>query len=230
MFSLLLLPFLVCPIHSLSVPSHHVIHEKRDSASTKWVKRGYPDSTAVLPMRIGLTQSSVEHAHGHLMDVSEPTSPNYGKHWTSEKVHQAFQPSNATIEAVTQWLEESGISSSRISQSPNKGWLNFGATVKEAEKLLYTQYHILEHTTRGHLTVACDEYHVPKHVREHVDFITPGIHAGHLRMFPDEGGKLSSFPKSATSDHHYRKLLECNQKAKGPEGQETPQSKSAKAH
>ena len=183
--------FLFWPIHALKAPTHHVVHERRDVTSNKWIKRGHPESRAVLPMRVGLTQSSLEDAHGHLMDVSDPTSPNYGKHWTSDQVNEVFQPSNDTVQAVKQWLEESGISSSKISQSPNKIWLNFGATVEEAERLLYTKYDVFEHKMKGDLTVACDEYHLPKHVREHVDFITPGIHVGHLKMYTNDGGRFS---------------------------------------
>ncbi|KAI9667642.1 MAG: hypothetical protein M1821_000459 [Bathelium mastoideum] len=197
---------LISPISSLKAPAHHVVHERRDVSSKKWVKRGRPESTAVLPMRIGLAQNSLDDAHGHLMDVSDPTSPNYGKHWTSEQVNDVFQPSNDTIQAVTQWLEESGISSSRIRQSANKVWLNFGATVREAERLLYTDYHIFEHRMKGDMAVACDQYHLPKHVREHVDFITPGIHVGHLRMYPDDNVSSRKELKKR-KDQKFRKRL-----------------------
>ena len=179
---------LTLPIHALHVPTHHVVHERRDVTSKKWIKRGHPESSSILPMRIGLAQSSLDDAHGYLMDVSSPASPNYGKHWTSKQVNEAFEPSDATIRTVKQWLEESGISSSRISQSANKAWLNLGVSVKEAEKLLYTKYHIFEHKMKGDLTVACDEYHVPGHIHDHVDFITPGIHVGHLKMLPTGNG------------------------------------------
>lgn len=43
------------------------------------------------------------------------------------------------------------------------------------EELLHTEYHVYEHTTSGTKTVACDQYHVPVDIQEHVDYITPGI-------------------------------------------------------
>lgn len=55
----------------LAVPTSvpHVVHEKREFTSPKWVKRGrlHPEST--FTVRIGLTQSNLHLAHGYLMDV-----------------------------------------------------------------------------------------------------------------------------------------------------------------
>ncbi|KAL9095883.1 MAG: hypothetical protein Q9165_001880 [Trypethelium subeluteriae] len=200
---LILVSSFLCAVNAFKAPVHHVVHEKRDTTSNKWVKRGTPERRATIPVRIGLVQSSLEDAHGHLMDVSDPASPNYGRHWTTDQVNEVFQPSNDTTQNVKQWLEESGISSSRISRSANNAWLNFQATIEEAEKLLYTKYHIFEHRANGHLSLGCDEYHLPKHVREHVDFVTPGIHVGHLRMHQNDGVSSSSTLKK----RKYQKLL-----------------------
>lgn len=126
-------------------------------------------------MRIGLTQSNLDNAHNHLMDVSNPDSPNYGKHWTPEEVVEAFQPSNETVSAVKDWLVEAGISLGRITHSDNKGWFAFHATAEEAEDLLMTEYHEYEDLHTGGVMPACDEYHLPKHIQEHVDYVTPGV-------------------------------------------------------
>lgn len=56
------------------------LHEKRSSAPKAWKRseRVHPD--AILPIRIGLTQSNLENIYEHLMDVADPDSPNFGKH------------------------------------------------------------------------------------------------------------------------------------------------------
>lgn len=56
------------------------LHEKRSSTPKAWKRseRVHPD--AILPIRIGLTQSNLENIYEHLMDVADPDSPNYGKH------------------------------------------------------------------------------------------------------------------------------------------------------
>lgn len=61
------------------------------------------------------------------------------------------------MDAVTDWLINSGISPRKISQSVNKQWIQFDATTAEAEKLLKTKYHAYEHVTSGRTNVACDE-------------------------------------------------------------------------
>lgn len=73
------------------------------------------------------------------------------------------------------WLIDSGISNSRITHSDNKGWFAFFATAQEAENLLKTEYHEYEDSATGGIIPACDQYHLPKHIREHVDFISPGV-------------------------------------------------------
>jgi tripeptidyl-peptidase I len=87
---------------------------------------------------------------------SHPSSPNYGRHWTSEKVAQTFAPDEDTITHVKNWLVSAGISPKRIRQSINKGWLTFNATVNEAENLLHTKYHQYEDSETGHAVPACE--------------------------------------------------------------------------
>lgn len=44
-------------------------------------------------MRIALSQNNLHQAHDWLMEVSSPGSEAYGKHWSAEKVANAFAPS-----------------------------------------------------------------------------------------------------------------------------------------
>lgn len=107
---------------------------------------------------------------------SHPSSDNYGRHWTSEDVIKTFQPSKKTVDSVLDWLVDlGGISRGRITHSDNKGWLAFDATAWEVEKLLHTEFNELEHTLTGNAVVACDAYHVPKSIQDHIDYVTPGV-------------------------------------------------------
>lgn len=47
----------------------HVMHEKRQAPASDWVKVARIESTAILPMRIGLTQSNLDKGHDFLMEV-----------------------------------------------------------------------------------------------------------------------------------------------------------------
>jgi len=64
----------------------HVVHEKR-SPSSKWARRDVKiNRDATIPMSIGLKQRNLDNAYELLMDISHPTSPNFGKHWSPQKV------------------------------------------------------------------------------------------------------------------------------------------------
>jgi tripeptidyl-peptidase-1 len=57
----------------------HVMHEKRQTPSSDWVKVARIERTAILPMRIGLTQSNLDKGHDLLMEVYDP---DFLPHWS----------------------------------------------------------------------------------------------------------------------------------------------------
>lgn len=91
-----------------AVPDTHVVHEKREWESSRWVRRGRIADDALLPVRIGLTQTNLDRVHEHLMALSDPKSKTYGQTWTAEEVVEAFKPSDESVKAVKQWLAEEG--------------------------------------------------------------------------------------------------------------------------
>lgn len=52
-----------------AAPSTHVLHQKRDFSTSRWTRRSRVSSSAILPMRIGLTQSDLDMGYDWLMDV-----------------------------------------------------------------------------------------------------------------------------------------------------------------
>ena len=162
--------------YAIAAPStNYVRHEKRDFLPPGWKKHEKPSSSTILPMRIGLTQSNLDKGYDYLMEVSHPESPRFGQHWTAKQVAETFAPNEESVDAVLAWLKNSGIGSDRVSRSQSMGWLNFDATVAEAESLLKTEYHIHRHNS-GKPHVGCSHYHIPEHLQPHVDFVTPTVH------------------------------------------------------
>ncbi|KAK3937810.1 peptidase S8/S53 domain-containing protein [Diplogelasinospora grovesii] len=195
------------------IPPTHVTHERHTRNHLDgWIKREHADPKAMLPVRIGLRQSNLQSGHDLLMDISNPKSPNYGKHLSSEDVVELFSPPDESVLAVKRWLTSSGIQPGRISQSANKQWLQFDAPVSEVERLLFTYFHVFEHPESGIQNIACSDYHVPGDVTRHVDYITPGIRllsAGYsehsLRRM-----RRRSLPVPTVSRHHDRKGMEAD--------------------
>ncbi|KAL6720032.1 Tripeptidyl-peptidase sed1 [Lecanora helva] len=166
--SVLVSTFAVCAL-AAPAPSpafNHVLHEKRAFAPHAWEKRERVDPEQLLPVRIGLTQSNLDKGPGLLDEISDPASPRYAQHYTAEEIHDLFAPHKKTVEAVNEWLTTSGIEGGRVSQSVNKQWLQFDASVAEVESLVKTEYHHYAHYATGKTNIGCDD---------HIDYITPGI-------------------------------------------------------
>jgi tripeptidyl-peptidase-1 len=70
---------------------------------------------------------------------------------------------------------DSGIRENRISQSTNKAWLQFDASIREMEQLFQTKYYYYEHVDGGPKHIGCEDYKVPTTLSEHMDYITPGV-------------------------------------------------------
>ncbi|KAH8688998.1 putative protease S8 tripeptidyl peptidase I [Talaromyces proteolyticus] len=156
-------------------PGSHILHERRSYTPASWIKRSQAPRDMLLPIRVGISSQNIDQGHDYLMDISDPTSENFGRHWTPEQVHDFFSPSKEVVEEVRQWLVLSGIEKHRHNVAPSRGNVQFHATVDEAEALLGTRYDVWEHVDTGRMSVSCDEYHVSSDIRHHIDFITPTI-------------------------------------------------------
>lgn len=124
---------------------HHVVHERRAAEPLAWSLARRLESDKILPMRFGLAQRNVDRIEDMLMEVSHPDSPTYGQHYSAAQIVDTFSPSKETIEAVTNWLTDSGFSRDRLRLAPNNGWIHINATVAEVEELLKTEYHVYSH-------------------------------------------------------------------------------------
>ena len=74
--------------------------------------------------------------------------------------------------------------------SKGSNWVTFHATVGEAESLLKTKYLAFEHAETGAPHIACEEYSIPKHLSDHIDFVTPTLHFD-VKPEAPKGGRLS---------------------------------------
>ncbi|KGO73973.1 Peptidase S8/S53, subtilisin/kexin/sedolisin [Penicillium italicum] len=162
---------------AMGVPraQNYQLHERRDFVPKSWIEGKKLDGNVLLPVRIGLTQSNLDYGQELLMDLSNPYSSRYGQHLSTDEVYDLFAPTEKSVNDVRSWLESAGIAKDRITQSINKQWIQFDADAEELESLLHAKYYVYSHAETGRSHVACREYYLPNSVREHVDYITPGI-------------------------------------------------------
>lgn len=126
-----LLCLAVVPLRSVNA----VVHEKRDVPLQGLKGRQRIEQHALLPMRIGLRQNqhAEVNAENWLMSVSDPLSPDYGRHWSQDEVIEAFKPSQETVDKVTAWLHSHGIFD--FTHTDNKMWFAFDTSVEKAESM-----------------------------------------------------------------------------------------------
>lgn len=166
--------------------SRSVIHERRNlDNKSLWSRRERIAPDEVFEMRIGLTQQNTHLGHDMLMEVSDPRSPNYGKHLSVGEIVDAFAPSDEVIEDTGLWITSTlGIGKERLSLGAGKGWLTFSSSIQEAEALLDTEYWLYEHEVDGQMAVGTDYYRVPEELAEHIDFVFPGVVLGEIKNSP----------------------------------------------
>lgn len=99
-----------------------------------------------------------------------------------------------------------------IKQTKSGNWITFDATADEAEALLKTEYHVYEYEN-GHPHVACEEYSLPKNVREHIDFVTPSVHFD---------AKIKSRSEESSAELSKRDVVGAAKKVGKPGGWSTP--------
>ena len=164
-----------------------VRHEKRSISldAYAWTRKSAAPGDTILPLRIALASPTAEDlGHEKLMDVSDPTSPNFGKHWTPRQVSEFFAPSPAAVRSVQNWLSSSGLARSRQEVGPSRASISVNATVSEAESLLHTKYHVWERDgdddQASATSISCDEYYVPESLQQYISFISPTVNLHYL--------------------------------------------------
>ena len=152
-----------------------VVHERRAMTPRGWSLQRRADSDLVIPLSFALAQSNVHDLESYLLDIADPASPNYGKHWTPAKVAETFRPSRATVDVVHSWLAvDNGISLDNIQLSRNGDALHVNVTIAEAERILGAEYFVYEHES-GRERVGCHRSPtLPEHIAKHVDYVSPG--------------------------------------------------------
>jgi subtilase family serine protease len=107
----------------------------------------------------------------YLMQVSDPSSPIYGKYLTMEEVHAFTSPSPKSVNAVLSWLRSEGIN----------GYMSLGGDfiqaeipVSSAKRLFNTEsFHEFHHEKKGHVIHrSTDAFALPAEISSHVDFLS----------------------------------------------------------
>lgn len=208
---LLFIHWLLCSytIKASQVVSHStVVHGKRES-SNGWIPVRRADKDSLVHVGIALTQQNVDTAELELHRVSDPSSPDFGQHWSPSRVMKWFSPPIESVSNVVQWLNQSGIPSACITSSSGGSWLRFHASVSELENLLSTSYYTYTRSASDAVHLGCEEYSVPRRLAKHINFITPTVHPEVSDPKKVRKRTIFATPSSSTIDFSSANISQC---------------------
>ncbi|TDL17183.1 hypothetical protein BD410DRAFT_807518 [Rickenella mellea] len=138
-----------------------------------FVSKGPAAADTQLNLRIALVQSDTAGLEAALLDVSTPSSANYGKHLSMDEVEAFVRPSVDTVAKVKDWLSTNGLQSTTI--SPAGDWLSVSMPVKQANELLQADFTVFAHQETGKQTIRTLSYSIPLVLQGHLDLVHPTI-------------------------------------------------------
>lgn len=154
------------------------------SVPSGWTSVGPTPRQQKIELHFAVKQRNVEQLHDALMQVSTPSSPDYGMHLSKENVHKLTAPNPEHIAAVVSFLTSHGAEVSM--QTENSDMIAATVPVEVAERILSAKYVEMAHEKSG-VTVhrTPDGYSLPLHVAAAVDFVSPTVHIPGVRRFPE---------------------------------------------
>ncbi|TFK88152.1 subtilisin-like protein [Polyporus arcularius HHB13444] len=125
----------------------------------------------MLRLTIALPQNNATGLQASLLDVSDPTSENYGHHLSKSEVEQLVAPKAESSKAVSDWLSKNGISPDSTSASGDMVTIKVPA--EKANALLNANFTTYTHEASNTTMVRTLAYSLPSDLQEHVAFIYP---------------------------------------------------------
>ncbi|KIP08461.1 hypothetical protein PHLGIDRAFT_508562 [Phlebiopsis gigantea 11061_1 CR5-6] len=149
------------------------VHESRSEVPEGFVKQGSAPADTVLNMRIALKQFDPAGLEDALMAVSTPGNARFGKHLTKDQVEAFVAPTKDTVDAVTAFFEENGISTKTA--SPAGDWLSFSVPISKANELFDADFNVFKHEDTGSESIVTMAYSVPSDLTQHIELVHPTI-------------------------------------------------------
>ncbi|RDX54178.1 subtilisin-like protein [Lentinus brumalis] len=106
-----------------------------------------------------------------LLDVSDPTSTNYGRHLSTAEVWEYTAPRPESLQALTQWLHANGLAFSPTTHFGDM--LHFKVPLERANALLDANFTTYIHEPTNTTTIRTLSYALPVHLHGHITLVYP---------------------------------------------------------
>ncbi|KUJ07551.1 subtilisin-like protein [Mollisia scopiformis] len=128
-------------------------------------------ASSQVQIQLAFVQSNVDYAVESLLKVSDPTSPEYGQHWTAREIVKFFSPQAKDVSAAVGWLHSSGISAAQLSGSHGRGHILIDLTVGDVERLFNTTCSRFIDGQKGKSWIDCGPYNIPDSLSSSIDYV-----------------------------------------------------------
>ncbi|OCH85123.1 family S53 protease [Obba rivulosa] len=190
--TVLLITSFICAVVGKPVTRSLQVHEAR-AVPPQFQLSGPASPDTILNLRLALVQSDPVGLQNTLLEVSDPSSASYGQWLSKEDVEKLVSPSAESVDAVTTWLQENGLTASNL--SPAGDWLSISVPASKANELLNADFSVFEHTETGAHTIRTLQYSIPAGFESHIDLIHPTV------QFPVKiTGPQSVSPQPSSTD------------------------------
>lgn len=153
-----------------------VVHERRDSVPSGFVKEGPASPETMLKLSVGLYSKDISGLQKVLYDVSTPQSPLYGQHLSKAEVDEYVKPTDETVNAVTDWFKANNITATK--DTPAGDWLSFSIPVSQANELFDADFTTFTHTETGTKAIRTLSYSLPASLKQHIELVRPTVSFG----------------------------------------------------
>ncbi|TBU39062.1 Pro-kumamolisin, activation domain-containing protein [Dichomitus squalens] len=124
-----------------------------------------------LSMFIALPPSNITGLQQSLLDISDPTSPNYGSHLSKDVAESFAAPAPETVQAVNAWLAQHNVTSQTI--SPSGDMLRIVVHVDTANSLINANYTLSLDPGTNSTVYTTSSYSIPAELQPHIAFVYP---------------------------------------------------------
>jgi len=140
-----------------------------------WMVHPYQKKDTTVKLVFAVKQLNTDSCDSLLLDVSSPTSENFGKIYSFEEVGAMFRNDEA-IDATKQFLAKHGVTDVKV--TPNGEFIIFEAEHELAEAILGTKFTKFISTVLNEEIIRARYYTLPQSLLEHVEFV------GNVVTFP----------------------------------------------
>ncbi|KAI8976705.1 subtilisin-like protein [Trametes punicea] len=126
---------------------------------------------AIMHFVLALKPSNTTGLIKSLLDVSDPASSKYGQHLSKAEVDQLVAPQPESVQTVTNWLKNNGITPEVYSSAGDM--LRIQLPTEQANTLFNANFSTYVHEKTNTTMVRTLSYSLPADVSEHVSFVYP---------------------------------------------------------